>query len=85
MRFMVESHFREPPTPEMLALIPAEIARGRELDAAGSRLKLYLAADQSGAWQIFQGETQAEVEAALATLPLHPYLQWKITPLTDDF
>ena len=42
MKYLVTSKFNQAPSDAMLALIPAEIARGRELDAQGIRLKLYV-------------------------------------------
>lgn len=84
MRFMVESSLKQAPTPEVLALIPAETARGKELDAQGIRVKLYVAADQSRVWQLFQSESQAAVQAALASLPLHSYVNTTITLLAED-
>ena len=83
MKFLVESSFKQVPTPEMLGLIPAESAHGEMLDRQGVRLALYLAADQSRAWQIYQADSLAAVEQILASFPLHPYLQMSITPLAD--
>ena len=84
MKYLVTSMFNQAPTDSILALIPAEIARGKELDAQGIRLKLYVAADQSGAWQIYQGDTPADVQQAIESLPLHPFVTTTITPLADD-
>ena len=42
MTFLVESHFTAIPTTDILALIPAESARGAELDAEGVRLHLFI-------------------------------------------
>jgi muconolactone delta-isomerase len=83
MRFLVESTFGATPTGEMLALIPAETARGKELDAQGVRECLYMAADQSRAWQVFNTASVDALEAVLASFPLHPYLAHTITPLVD--
>jgi muconolactone delta-isomerase len=83
MKFLVESSFKQAPTPEVLALIPAESAHGEMLDQQGVRLALYLAADQSRAWQIYQSDSLATVEQILASFPLHPYLQMSITLLAD--
>jgi hypothetical protein len=49
MRFLVESRLAQAPAPEILALIPTELARGQELDVAGVREALYVAADNSSA------------------------------------
>ena len=84
MKYLVTSKLNQAPTDSILALIPAEIARGKELDAQGIRLKLYVAADQSGAWQIYQGDTEADVRKAIESLPLHPYVATTITPLAEE-
>jgi len=81
MQFMVEIKFAQAPTDEMIALIPAEIARGKELDATGSRLALYLAADLSTAWQIYQAESLAAVQEMIDSFPLTPFVTAMITPL----
>lgn len=49
MRFIVESALAVAPTPEIMALLPAESARGVELDEAGIRDALYVSADVSRA------------------------------------
>lgn len=84
MRFFVEHSFKQAPTPEILALIPAEIARGKELDAQGIREKLYVSADMSRAWQVFICDTEEEVRTALESFPLHQYSNVVITPLAED-
>ena len=81
MRFLVETKFSQALTDEMVALIPAEIARGEELDAAGSRLALYLAEDLSAAWQVYQAETLAEVQEMVDSFPLTRFVTSIITPL----
>jgi muconolactone delta-isomerase len=81
MQFMVEMKYTQALTEEMLALIPAESARGRELDVAGSRLALYLAADLSAAWQIYQADTLAEVQEMIDSFPLSRFVSATITPL----
>ena len=73
MRYLVTSRLNQAPTRSIMALIPAEIARGKELDAQGIRLKLYVAADQTAAWQIYQGNTRgrcAKSDRVTATLPI---------------
>jgi muconolactone delta-isomerase len=83
MRFLVETTFNQAPTPEIVALIPAEVEHGMALDAQGIREQLFIAADQSKAWQIYRGETQEAVRAVVATFPLYPFLNVMITPLAD--
>lgn len=82
-KFMVEAALRAPHTPETLALIPAEVARGEELDRQGVRTGLYVAADFSRAWQVYELPSAEAVERVLATFPLHPYVEETITPLHD--
>lgn len=84
MRFLVESMLKQAPTPEILALLPAESARGLELDSQGVREKLYIAADQSRSWQVFTAPSQAALDEVLASFPLHPYVHETVTPLADD-
>ncbi len=84
MRFMVESTPTQPLTDELLALVPAETARGQELDAAGLRHAFYLAADWSKSWQLFAADSVEEVERARASLPLAHVTQNTLTPLAED-
>jgi hypothetical protein len=66
--------FNRASTDAILSLIPAEIAGGKAPGAQGIRLKLYVAADQAAAWQIEQGDTEADVQQAIESLLLHPYV-----------
>jgi muconolactone delta-isomerase len=84
MRFLVESTFQFQPTPDILALIPAEIEHGKQFDEQGIRERLYVAADNSRAWQIFRGESVLAVEAIVSSFPLAPFLATTITALADD-
>jgi muconolactone delta-isomerase len=84
MRYLVETSLNQAPTPDVLALIPAEAEHGMALDAQGIRENLYVAADMSKAWQIYRGETAEMVRAIVATFPLYPFLNVAITPLAED-
>ncbi len=53
----------------------------RELREAGAIDALYLAGDRAQGWLVMQGESEAEIESALASLPMHPYMQTTLTPL----
>jgi muconolactone delta-isomerase len=83
MRFLVESKLKQAPTDAILSLIPAEIAHGAKLDAQGVRLALYIAGDNSGAWQVFQVDALADVEALISAFPLYPFVASTITPLME--
>jgi muconolactone delta-isomerase len=84
MRFLVDSTFQSQPTPEILAMIPAEIAHGKQFDDQGIRERLYIAADNSRAWQIFRGDSMTAVQAIVASFPLAPFLATTVTALADD-
>jgi muconolactone delta-isomerase len=83
MRFLVEGSFNQAPTPEILALIPAETAYGLTLDAQGVRELLLLAADNSRAWQVLRAETPAALQAIIDSFPLAQYMACTITPLAE--
>ena len=84
MRFLIKESFKAPPTAEVEALIPAEKARVKELTEQGLFVVVYLAADQSGAWAIWNADSQAALEEAHDSLPLHPYMNSEITLLAEE-
>ncbi len=84
MRFMVEMSLNVPPTPEIMALIPAEIARGQELDAQGIREQLLIAADNSRAWQIFRADSREGLERIVHSFPMAPHSAIVVTPLAEQ-
>ena len=84
MKFLVEGWFKQAPTPDMLALIPVEIEHGKQFDKQGIRQALYVASDQSRAWQIYQADSLMAVQEIVASFPLYPYLNTMITPLAHD-
>lgn len=83
MRFIVESSLAVAPTPEIMALLPSESARGVELDEEGIREALYVAVDSSRAWQILRADSREALDTVLASLPMHPYSTHAITQLAD--
>jgi muconolactone delta-isomerase len=83
MRFLVKQSFRAPPTKEVLELIPAERAKIKEFAAQGPVEAFYVAADRSGAWIVWNCESQADLEEVQKTLPLHEYVQSDIAMLAD--
>ena len=84
MIFMVEGTPKQATSQEMLALIPAEMERGKAFDAQGLRSAIYVAADLSKVWQIFTATSQEEVQRALESLPLYRFTAYTITPLADN-
>ncbi len=84
MRFMVEAGPKQALTHEQMALLPAETARGKELDAQGLRSAIYVAADYSRAWQVFTVKRQEDVQRLLESFPLYAVTAFTITPLSND-
>ena len=83
MRFLTREVFAAAPTPEVMALIPAEQARVKELKEQGTIEALYVAADQSGAWMIWNVDSKEALDQHHHTLPLHPYMKSEITVLSE--
>ena len=72
MRFINKKTFKAPPTAEVQALIPAEIAKVKELTEQGLIAAVYTAADLSSVWVVWNVDSQAALEETHSTLPLHP-------------
>ena len=83
MRFLTKESFREPPTEEVMRLIPAEQARIKELAKQGVVEAFCSAADKSAAWVIWNCDSPADLEEKYNTLPLHDYLESEIALLAD--
>ena len=83
MRFLTKETFKAPPTAEVQAILPAEQAKVKELTEQGLIDAVYVAADRSGAWMVWNVDSQAALEEAHNTLPLHPYLNSEITALSE--
>jgi muconolactone delta-isomerase len=84
MKYLVEMALKQAPTPEILALIPAETQHGESLDQQGVREALYLSAERTKAWQVFRARDVADVERIVAGFPLAPYCAVNITPLYEQ-
>ncbi len=84
MRFLTKETFKAPPTAEVQALMPAEIAKVTELGEQGLIAAVYTAADLSAAWFIWNVDSQAALEEAHNTLPLHQHMNYEITVLAEE-
>ena len=83
MRFLTKETFSAPPTEEVMKLIPAEQAKIAELEGQGVVEAAYAAPDNSAMYLIWNSESQAGLEEAHKTLPMHDYLRSEITLLVD--
>jgi muconolactone delta-isomerase len=84
MRFLVEITLPQVPTPEILALIPAEIEHGKRFDAEGIREALFVSAQQTKAWQVYRADSEASLQRIIASFPLTPFCAVTITQLRSD-
>lgn len=82
MECMVSATFRPQDQAEILARIPQEQARIQTLKEQGTVEALYIGSDLTHIWIVMQGESQDQVQKELESLPLYPYMQIAITPLS---
>ena len=78
MRYLTKETFKAPPTAEVEALMPAEIAKVKELMEQGLIEAVYTAVDLSAAWIVWNVDSEAALEEAHNALPLHPYMNSEI-------
>ena len=83
MRFLTKETFKAPPTAEVQALIPAEIAEVKELTEQGLIAAVDTVADLSSVWVMWNVDSQAALEETHSTLPLHLYMNTEITVLAE--
>jgi muconolactone delta-isomerase len=83
MRYLVEIAIKQPPTQEILALIPKETAHGKQFDTSGVRDALYVSAEGLKAWQVYNAESKAEVETIVGSFPLTPFCSVMISELRE--
>ena len=84
MRFMLTFTWKQPPDDEVMALMPAEQARVKELMDQGIAEPAEMAADRSTLWAVWNCASQEEVQTTLQTLPMHEYLNAGIKELGQD-
>jgi muconolactone delta-isomerase len=82
MECMISASFRPQDQAEILARIPQEQARIQTLREQGTVEALYISSDLSHVWIVMQGESQDQVQKDLESLPLYPYMEVVITPLS---
>lgn len=82
MECMVSASFRPQDQAEILERIPQEQARIQTLKEQGTVEALYISSDFSHIWIAMKGESQDQVQKELESLPLYPYMEVVITPLS---
>ena len=81
MRFMLTCTWKQQPNEEIMALMPAEQDRERELVEQGISESAHMAADRSTFWTVWNRASQDEVHETLQTLPLYRFLNVSVAPL----
>ncbi len=84
MRFLTKETFKAPPTAEVEALMPAEIAKVKELTEQGLMEALYTAVDLSAVWIVWNVDSEAALEEAHNTPPIHPYMNSEIMSVLSE-
>ncbi len=82
MEFMVSMKFHPQDRAEIIARIPQEQARIKALRERGVEEALYISSDLSRVWIVMQGESQDQVQKNLESLPLYPYMELELVPLS---
>ena len=83
MEWMVSAIFRPQDQAEILARIHEEQVRIQMLREQGTVEALYISSDRLHVWIVMQGEAQDQVQKDLESLPLYPYMEVAITPLSS--
>ena len=67
-----------------MALLPSEQRRGVELAEQGIREAVYVAADRSAVWTVWNCNSQEVLEELTKTLPLYELWNIEFTRLADE-
>ena len=86
MRFLLKLTLNRPTSEEIMALFPAEKRRGKELAKQGIREAVYVAADRSTSWTVWNCDSREVLAELTKTLPLYEFWDIAATELADgDF
>ena len=83
MRSMITIQLDMQHREEITALVPQERAYVSELMSKGTIEAIYMSANRSGFWLVMRGESQEQIQQALSTFPLYPYMKPDFSPLSD--
>ena len=82
MRWMVSIKFDSEQRASIAPLIPAEQEHVKELLGKKALEAIYISNERFIVWLVMPGNSQDEVEQALKTFPLYPYMQYEVAPLS---
>ena len=83
MRSMITIQLDMQHREEIAALVPQERTYVSELQSKGTIEALYMSANRTGFWLVMRGESQEQIQQALSTFPLYPYMKPDFTPLAE--
>ena len=84
MEFLVQITVRFPPempAEQIADIVQRETVRGRELQEAGTIVRIWRIAGRRANAGIWKAETGDELHAAITSLPAFPWLETTVTPL----
>jgi muconolactone D-isomerase len=84
VEFLVQIQVRFPPEmsrEELADIVRRETIRGRELQEAGTIVRIWRVAGRRANAGIWKAETGDELHAAITSLPAFPWLEVDVTPL----
>ena len=84
MRFLLKLRLNQPPSEAITARIPAEQRRGVELAEQGIREAVYVAADRSTVWTVWNCDSDDVLDEVTKTLPLFEFWNIEVTRLADE-
>ena len=64
-------------------LTQAEFARAMELVKAGNLKRIWRVVGERSNFSVWHADTLEELHAAIGSLPFHPYMQLRVTPLIE--
>ncbi len=83
MRSMITIQLDMQHREEITALVPQERAYVSELLSKGTIEAIYMSANRSGFWLVMRGESAEQIQQALSTFRLYPYMKQDFSPLSD--
>ena len=84
MEFLVRIDVHIPadmPADERTRLLQLESARGKELIADGTLVRIWRIPGRQSNWSLYNAEDANAVHAAVTSLPLWPYMDVRVEPL----
>lgn len=84
MRFLLKLTLNQPISEEIMALLPAEKKRGKELAEQGIREAAYVAADRSTVWTVWNCASPEVLDEVTKTLPPYEFWDNESTQLANE-